>query len=360
VQADYYGNVAELLAKVTAQGKLDETLSKDDAEALVQSLRSWGALDANMKYGTTVATSERRGYEKKPGGGLSAAPVLSKPGDFKELLNSRLWASLATGQTVSHHTNIFQPVGGMDSISKGFAREVGSLIRYNAKVLKIQQDASKVTVTYEDSSKPGGGTVQATADWCVNTIPLSVLSQIEMNVGQPMKDAINAVPYSASTKVGLQFKRRFWEEDDQIYGGITYTDLPISQIAYPSSNYFSGGKGVLLGAYMGGRAGFQYAAMSPADRVKRALADGARIHPQYMKEFENGVAVAWHRVPWTLGCSGAWSPDSRAKHYNNLCAIDGRIVLAGEHASFIPAWQEGALLSSLDAIGRLHARATAA
>jgi len=33
--------------------------------------------------------------------------------------------------------------------------------------------------------------------------------------------------------------------------------------------------------------------------------------------------------------------------------------LAGEHASHVPAWQEGAILSSLDAIRRLHARATA-
>ena len=46
----------------------------------------------------------------------------------------------------------------------------------------------------------------------------------------------------------------------------------------------------------------------------------------------------------------------RATHYKNLCAIDGRIVLAGEHASYIPAWQEGAILSSLDAITRLHRR----
>jgi monoamine oxidase len=32
-------------------------------------------------------------------------------------------------------------------------------------------------------------------------------------------------------------------------------------------------------------------------------------------------------------------------------------VLAGEHASYIPAWQEGAILSSLNAIARLHDRA---
>jgi monoamine oxidase len=61
-------------------------------------------------------------------------------------------------------------------------------------------------------------------------------------------------------------------------------------------------------------------------------------------------------VPWNLGCSGAWTDALRAEHYKNLCQIDGRILLAGEHASYIPAWQEGAILSSLDAIQRLHRR----
>jgi monoamine oxidase len=359
IQADYLGGISELLGKVTAQGKLDESLTKEDSEMLMASLRNLGALDSNMQYTSNTSSSERRGYTKYPGGGLTAAPVFSKPMDFKEILQSRLWQGISAGLSQTHHTNIFQPVDGMDGISKGFAKQVGTLIRYNAKVIAIKQDAKKVTVTFEDTTKPGGPVQQASADWCVNTIPLSILSQIEMNVGPAMTDAINAVPYSANTKVGLQFKRRFWEEDEQIYGGITYTDLPITQIAYPSSRYFSGGKGVLLGAYMGGRTGLQYAAMSPAERVQKALADGAKIHPQYLKEFENGVAVSWHRVPWTLGCAGAWTPETRAKHYTNLCAIDGRIVLAGEHASYIPAWQEGAVLSSLDAISRLHQKATA-
>ena len=49
---------------------------------------------------------------------------------------------------------MFQPVGGMDMIGKAFAREVGDLIRYNAKVTRIQQDDSGVTVSYVDSRTP--------------------------------------------------------------------------------------------------------------------------------------------------------------------------------------------------------------
>jgi monoamine oxidase len=54
-----------------------------------------------------------------------------------------------------------------------------------------------------------------------------------------------------------------------------------------------------------------------------------------------------------------WSTDARARHYDDLCQIDQRIALAGEHASFIGGWQEGAVTSALDAIGRLHHRAVA-
>jgi monoamine oxidase len=244
----------------------------------------------------------------------------------------------------------------MDMIGKAFAREVGDIIQYEAKVTRIQQDDRGVTVTYTDLKAPAAPR-QATADWCVCTIPLSILSQLPVDVGGLTKAAIDAVPYAASVKIGLQFKRRFWEEDEAIYGGISFTDLPIQQIAYPNTGFNDAGRGVLLGAYLfGGPNAYEFTSMSPAERVARAVELGANIHPQYRDEFENGVAVAWHRVPYTLGCAGNWTEKARAEHYDNLCRIDGRIVLAGEHASCIPAWQEGAILSSLDAITRLHDR----
>jgi monoamine oxidase len=274
---------------------------------------------------------------------------------LSELLHSRLWGCIAAGQTYEFQSMIFQPVGGMGMIGKAFGRELGELIQYNAKVTEIKQDASGVTVAYQDTKK-GGATQVAKAQWCICTIPASILGQIPLQVGAPMKAAIDCLYYDASIKVGLQFKRRFWEQDDSIYGGITFTDLPNGMIGYPSTRYFDDGPGVLLGAYTFGPNAFEYTAMSPEERVRKTVEWGAQIHPQYNTEFQHGVAVAWHRVPWTLGCAGHWTEELRAQHYDNLCALDGRIVLAGEHASRIPAWQEGALLSSLDAVRRLHQR----
>jgi monoamine oxidase len=358
IKADYQGHVAELLAKATRQNALDASVSKEDQEKLLESLREWGALDKNFTYVASDASSDRRGYKKNPGGGLSARPVASDPMGLSEVLKSGLWQGIGNGDTYDMQTALFQPVGGMGRIGEAFGRELGPLIRYNAKVTDIAQDSSGVSVAYVDSrSLSSKQTVRA--DWCLCTIPLPVLAQIPMNVGASLTSAIAAVPYASAVKVGLQFKRRFWEEDEQIYGGITYTDLPITNIGYPNSGFLSGGKGVLLGAYIWGLNAMEFTAMPPHERVQQVLEYGSKIHPQYHQEFDNGVAVAWHRSPFTMGCFGMWSDETRAKHYDNLCQIDGRIALAGEHASFLGGWQEGAVTSSMDAIGRLHQRAVA-
>ena len=358
IKADYQGHVAELLSKATRQNALDAAVSKEDQAKLLESLREWGALDKNYAYVAGDEGNDRRGFKKEPGGGLSARPIPSEPIGLADILSSGLWQGIPTGDTFDMQTALFQPVGGMGRIGEAFGRELAPLIRYNAKVVDIRQDPRGVTVTYEDTYSPGTK-LNARADWCLCTIPLPILAQIPMNVGPAMAAAISAVPYAAAIKVGLQFKRRFWEEDEHIYGGITYTNLPITNIGYPNTGYHGGGKGVLLGAYIWGLDAMEFTAMTPAERVRKAVEYGSQIHPQYPREFDNGVAVAWHRSPFTMGCFGMWSSEARAKHYDDLCQIDERIALAGEHASFLGGWQEGAVTSSLDAIGRLHQRAVA-
>jgi monoamine oxidase len=356
VEADFNGHVAELLAKTTLQGKLDEAVTREDREMLVEALREWGALDKNCDYKKSDEVSNRRGFDVGPGGGLAPLPVDSEPKALNAVIQPALWTALSTGREIHYQSTMFHPVGGMGMIGRAFARELGGIIQYNCKVVEIRQDAQKTTVRYQDTQH--GAVREANADWCICTIPASILGQIPLAVGAPMKDAIDALSYVASVKAGLQFKRRFWEEDEAIFGGITYTDQPISLISYPSTGYF-GKKGVLLGAYAFGPHAFELTAMSPNERLKAVLDQGTQIHPQYPAEFESGVSVGWHRMPWTLGCFASWTDKLRAKHYDNLCAIDGRIMLAGEHASRLPAWQEGAILSALDVVGRLHQRVMA-
>src|SRR5215475_6452 len=108
VKADFQGQIAELLAKVTQQGKLDETVSKEDQEILLQALRSWGALDKTYGYKANLMSAEFRGYDKAPGGGLSAMPEPSEPANLSDVLKSRLWRYLRGFALYDFQTTMFQ------------------------------------------------------------------------------------------------------------------------------------------------------------------------------------------------------------------------------------------------------------
>lgn len=352
LMADLNGDLDELLAKLVNQKSLDQPLDAADRERLVELLRHQGALDDELRYRPSALTAERRGHEPFPGQGVVAeAPqVAGRP--LPELLRSGLLEHLELAPAFEFQSPLFQPEGGMDRIAQALARAVGPRIRHGVKVTAIDQDERGVRVRY--TPRDGTGPAQvARADWCVCTLPLSVLSQTEMRVSPALREAIDAVAYFPSVKVGLQFRRRFWEEDEGIYGGYSSTSLPNRLIGYPNHG-FHGRKGVLLGAYAFGTQALEYTAMAPEQRIQATLDFNAQIHPQVRQEYECGMAVAWHRVPTTLGCFAFWTPETRERHYPTLLKMDGRVILAGEHASRLPAWQEGAVLSAQHAITQLH------
>lgn len=354
--ADFEGNIAEIVGKSIDQKLLDKEMSAEDIEMLKEALRGWGMLDKDMRYTKGLRSSSHRGYELAPGGGVNGAPVPSDLFPFDEVLKSGVWNNMAFFMNDEFQTTMFQPVGGMGMIGKAFGKQVAHMVTFNAKVTKLIQDKKGVTVTYTDLA--GGGVKTAKADFCVCTIPLAVLSQIETNLSEKKTAAIQAVPYSNSVKIGLEMRRRFWEEDDAIYGGHSFTNQEIGLISYPNFDYFKDGPAVLLGAFAGGIGGYHLAGMTPEERIEAALAQGSVFHPEsYRKEFLNGVSVAWNRAPWVMGCCARWNEDTRREHYQTLVAVEDRVVLAGEHASYVGCWMEGALLSSIDAITRLHKRA---
>jgi monoamine oxidase len=355
---DFKGHVAELLAKALNRNALDDTVTPEDKAKLLEAMRGWGILDKNMAYTSSLRTSSSRGFDRPPGGGVNGAPTPSQVAGLSDVLDPRVWSTMSFFFNTTMQQTMFQPVGGIDMIGKAFAKKLAPLIRLNSKVSKIAQDDKGVTVDYVDTVTGAKGV--AKADFCVCTIPLTILSQIEVQVSEAKKTAISSLPYHSSCKVGLEMKRRFWEQDEQIYGGHSFTTQSISQLSYPSTGFFKPGPAVLLGAYAGGAAAYAFGGMTPAQRIEEALKQGSVFHKQYRAEYSNGVAVAWSRLPWIQACASSWTEDLRAPHYQNLVSVDGRVVLAGEHCSYIGAWMEAALLSSIDAIGRLHQRALAA
>ena len=353
--SDYKGHVSELLSKAVNQDALDAEVNKETKELLLESLRSWGLLDQNFRYTKATAVAGR-GYTTDPGAYNDGIP--GNPIGLDDILTSSLWETVTLPFSYEYGASIFQPVGGMDALPKAMSKSVGDLVVLNARVKKIIQSDKNVVVTYEDVTNNNQEKTE-TADWCICTIPFSILSQLEHNFSQKMTEGIAAVPYAPSFKAGIQFKRRFWEEDEDIFGGVTFTDLPIGQISYPSTGYLSKGKGVVLGSYLFGVKAYEFSSLSPEERLKKTMESIVQIHPQAAKEFDGGMTMAWHRSPFTLGCYGLWTSETREKYFKTVSTMDGRVVMAGEHISYIPAWQEGAILSALEAIRQVNDHASA-
>jgi monoamine oxidase len=247
----------------------------------------------------------------------------------------------------------YQPIGGMDQIPKGFQRAIGpKRITFNAEIQSVHQDDAGVKVVYLDTKS--GKKTEVTADYVIVSLPLSVLAGIDINLSPEMMQAVKDVQYSNSAKVGLAMKRRFWEEDDRIFGGHLYSNLPLGEFSYPSNDYFTK-KGVLLGLYSNGPIGNLLDQPVQA-RIEHVLTHASKVHPQIRKEFESGYAVFWRKVKYNLG---GYASVRGANRRIQLAKVDNRIILGSaattQHSE--PDWQEGAVSAGWQATRSVHERA---
>lgn len=344
------GYIAELLAKAVSQHALDEALTPEDQQSFLRMLRNFGALDGDYRF----TGSSRLGYSETPGAGLqkgTSMPPLERADLLKPVF---AYFQLNWSELIDFAPTMLQPVGGMDRIAAAFEKRVHGRIRYGAEVRAIRREREGVRVLYRD--RRGGALRSIAGDYCLCTIPLSVLAGIPADVSPDFARAIATPAYGKAIKLAFQAERRFWEEDDQIYGGISWTERDITQVWYPSTG-FHGAKGVLLGAFIwSDEIAERVGALKPAERLARAVEDGERLHERYGAHLTHGISVAWHKVPENLGAWVEWTRETREAAYETLCRPDGPIHLAGEHLSYVTAWQEGAVLSAQAAVTAIAER----
>jgi monoamine oxidase len=331
-RADFDGYIAELLSKSLSAAELDQPLTAEDRDRVLVYLRSLGALDEKSQY----QGSSRRGADAP----LALRELFSGiPGFYVQTD----WSSQPT---------MMQVVGGMDRLPAALAARLVNRITYRAVVREIRQSERGVWVIYADAR---GEPRRIDADYCISTIPLPVFADIEKDLSPPVQSAIAAARYDGAGKIGLQFKRRFWEQDDDIYGGRSWTDQEVGQIIYPSHGLTTT-KGVLVGYYLDFRGTMRERPPSEIQRV--ALENGAHVHPQYATEFENAFSVTWARVPWSRG---SWRSESGAaeKALAPLREPDGRVYFAGDYMTDMSSWMQGAFESAREVAAALHQRALA-
>jgi monoamine oxidase len=336
VKADLWGATSELLVKAMDQGRIDVPLTEEDKGLLVEFLVRAGYLDSEDHVYQPPAL---RGSEDRY--------------DLSALLQSGFGTrvrSVYRGTGGPHP--VFQPVGGMMEIPLAFQRAIGDHITMNAEVQSVHQTEDGVRVVYRDTRT--GEEREEVADYCVCCLPMSVLQGIDVDLSSEMAAAVNESQHNTSAKMGLQMKRRFWEEDDGIFGGHIFgRSLELGEFSYPSNDYFTD-KGVLLGYYGGGRTAGLHD-MPFRGRIEHVLTQASKVHPQMREEFETAYCVWWEKVPYSLG---AYARTPTPERLEQLSKADGRIYMGSAGASTRPAWLEGAIQSSWRTIEALHERVT--
>jgi monoamine oxidase len=338
IHTDLDGYVSELLTKAVSTHSLDDVLTAEDRERLLEYLQRKGALVEGRYRGGQLRGPDS---ERNPDGSARYTPFA-----IGDVLGSRAGAYLDPG--FQYQQTMLQVVDGTSRLPEALAGRIKDKIKYDAPVQTIRQTASGVSIGYTDRS---GQSLRLDADYCVCALPLTVLAKMDTDFSEQRQKIFASTSYAAAGKMGLQFKRRFWEEDDQIFGGASKTDMDIAQIIYPSSGYLTK-KGVVVGYYLQGQSGRPIGDKTPEERIAIALEQGSKIHPQYKSEFDNAFSVAWHRVKWTYG---SWS-NLAAANRRILNEPEGRLYLAGDHMN-MNAWMQGAFESGRQVATSIHARA---
>jgi monoamine oxidase len=348
---DSRGHVAELLAKAIRQGALDQEVTREDRERMLAFLRTFGDLRSDYAY----AGSARAGLKQLPGAGDVDAEGRD-PLPMRALLDAGFWPGLVFEEGLDYQATMFQPVGGMDRIPYAFAEKLGKAVRYGCPVREIRKTPKSVRVVYTERGRERA----IEAAYCICTVPPSVLKTTQNDFSPAVAAAINETTLASAYKIAWE-SRRFWEQENNIYGGISWIATgPISMESGGQANvwYPSGGmlseKGVLIAGY--GMDSGEFGRITPLEaKFEASRAAVEKLHPGRAKELTKPIFVSWAKIPFSLG-SWAGGGGYYEGPYKVFLAPDDRIYFAGDHCSHIVSWQEGAALSAQRAAEMIAAR----
>ena len=364
--------------------------TKGGAEKFKDWLKSFGDINDEGVFEKT----SRSGYTELPGKTMKGEEENIMPKlDFSKMLDSEFWKlRFYQPDDFPWQQTSFQPVGGMDMIVKALAIEVqkmGGNIILNAPVLKIDRIGSQYAVTY----KKGNSKVAIKAHKCFSNMPIPLLKgKVTEKVfkrkafwhalDQVMNDSDFLQP---TVKVGWQSKRKYWQDPEDkntvpIFGGISWTNHPMTQMWYPSNDYHQN-LGILTGTYNFGANAQNWGDHTPAWRLKQAREGAKELHgEEFSEQLDHGLTIAWQNIETQRGGWVDWAKiDDATRHpklsyldilnirraaimkepgkgsavwcFNELQKGDDGFYIIGDQLSSLPGWQEGAISSALVAFG---------
>lgn len=242
--------------------------------------------------------------------------------------------------------------GGNDRLAYALAGcdELRGRIAYDTPIARIEMTEGdrRVACLTSDGRRFEG-------DHLICAIPFSVLRTMELAV--PMsadkRRAIAELPYTSVTKVYAQASSRVWEQAGT--PAVTHTDLPVQWVNHPT--HLQPGPRAILEAYTAGARARRFDSMDEATRVSDAVAQFDRLHPGFGALYECGTSVSWGLDPWARGDYCWFRPGGLTSIYPHVSGAEGRVHFAGDHASVLPGWIQGAFEAGHRTAAEVHAAA---
>ena len=383
------GAVAEMMAELVKRGLVVEGLAPDRKQQMLEMLQVFGDLNVDYRF----KGSGRVGYSHLPGGWRDA-PVKKEPMALGEILNSGFVGGgnpetspgsyIFNADNIDWQNSLMQPVGGMDRVWQRLllqevpaaavrmrnddprgnelktrqSRFVGDLVFLEHEITSMNdvEGENQVRIDYQFRNSQGGiERGSEVADYCISTMQPQLVAKVNSALPQSFKDSLMRVKQTSAIKVGWQTLYRFWEQENNIYGGISWTTDPIGQIWYPSED-FNARTAAITGAYNRGPAADEFGKLDQGHRLDVALRGGEKLHPGFAKKVyrDRGLTVAWQYMPFQVG---GWASDTAYEQPEVYAEITNpppsRIYLAGDTWSYLPGWQEGAITAAYEAIDRM-------
>lgn len=344
VEVDTRGHVSELLSKCINQGALDQEFTPEDKERMLVFLRSYGDLDRANRFVGGSPILGRAGWKIPPAAGDQVG-VVDSVMDMKTLLDANFWSALLFTEEWAQQATMMQAVGGNSNIWYAFARELGPVVKYNSPVTAFKKTAKGVEVTYTQHGAPK--TIEAT--YCIITLPFEILKKIDNDLAQPQKDAVMKSTPAAWYKIAWE-SRRFWEQDYNIYGGLSWIMEGPSPLWYPSANLMKE-TGVFVSGYNDASAE-PFASLTMQQKFEASRGSVEKLHPGHGKEIKKPIYVGWRNIKWN---EASWirSWGNGRAGYRALVEGDGPYLFAGDGVSNVNAWMEGAALSAKYAVQQI-------
>jgi monoamine oxidase len=263
---------------------------------------------------------------------------------MKLLLDENMWNALLFTEEWAQQATMMHAVGGNDRIPYAFAHALGTVVKYNAPVSGFKREGDGVAVTYNEHGGESARGPEKTlrVDFCIVTLPFEILKKLPNDLSPPFKAVIDGSTPAGSYKIAWE-SRRFWEQDYNIYGGLSFLAQGPSPLWYPSANLMAE-TGILVAGYMEEQ-GTPFEALSLEQKFAASRLSVEKLHPGHGKELSKPIFVGWRRIKWN---EASWlrSWGHGRAGYDTITEADGPYYLAGDGVSHVNAWMEGAALSS--------------